>query len=131
MIFGKEKSLPSTVHSRLLRWGLTLSGYSYKIIHTKNVKVLDCLSRLPMSVPTEDHIESEQYVLWINESSKQLPKIQGRIQEDNDLKNNWEKNGWPTNLPQLLQNVVYKSEINLRYIICGAKPLSSARERVF
>lgn len=32
LIFGEYKAMPSSVHPRVLRWVLFLSGYQYKII---------------------------------------------------------------------------------------------------
>lgn len=68
MIFGANKALPSKAHPRLLRWALILSGYVNKMRYSKNVQIVDCLSRLPLAEEIDDLSSSEQYVININKN---------------------------------------------------------------
>ena len=54
-IFGEKTGLPCVTATRLERWAVTLSSYSYSIQYIKgsdNV-IADCLSRLPLQLSSE------------------------------------------------------------------------------
>lgn len=109
MIFGPEKSLPYNAHSRLFRWALISSGYIYKIGYTKEVKVANCLSRLPLK--EETMMKRNLIILNINQTSRYLLTLQKFTKEDPMLSQIlvWFKHGWPNHFKKQYQNNVYKA----------------------
>ena len=64
-LLGEHKSIPEMASSRLVRWTVTLSGYSYKLIHRPGRdNNADALSRLPLpNCPNEVPVPSD--VLYV------------------------------------------------------------------
>ena len=65
-LFNNAKAISPTSSSRIKRWSLTLSAYSYTIIHKpgKNLGNADALSRLPQPVTTESDCPPVIWYTW-------------------------------------------------------------------
>lgn len=122
----EEKALPSTAHSRLLRWTLFLSGTDYHIHYAKHVQVADCLSRLQDKECTDDSTQSLDYVLNLNETSPILEKFKNEIRTETLLCQikNWALRGWPKTLPKQLQSKEYQA-------YCKNKELFTTKTTVY
>ena len=70
-LFGETRSMPDMTSSRLKRWALRLSEFTYTIRHktTRDIPHADCLSRLPtasaVDLPITDDTEAERVLLTI------------------------------------------------------------------
>ena len=70
-LFGETRSMPDMTSSRLKRWALRLSEFTYTIRHktTRDIPHADCLSRLPtasaVDLPINDDTEAERVLLTI------------------------------------------------------------------
>ena len=65
-IFGHKKGIPTMVTSRLQRWAIILSAYTYTISYkpTKEHGNADCLSRLPLGTDSEfEHFQAIEPVV--------------------------------------------------------------------
>jgi len=102
-----------------MRLALLLSGYTYKIIYTKQVPVEDCLSRLPTDESSGDDVISQQYVLGVNTKSLVIKSIPDELKQDAVLQNiyKWTYEGWPKTLPKSLQSKEYQKYYAKRFLI--------------
>ena len=148
-IFGPKKGIPVMSASRLQRWAIILSAYSYSIEYkpTKQHGNADCLSRLPLDTdPAFERYQSLHPVVNLIQQNQitQLPvsahEVKNATAEDPVLKQVLAKikAGWPkiqTNLPSELQpyfNRSFQLTVQEGCILCGLKVVipSSLRERV-
>ena len=67
-IFNNSKAISPTASSRITRWALTLSAYSYTIKHKpgRNLGNADALSRLPQSLTTDSDCNPGDLVHLLN-----------------------------------------------------------------
>lgn len=101
-IFHPEKGIPQFSANRLRRWAVILSNYQYNIQFTKSENnTADWLSRLPLSVVTENWEDVDvNYVCYFSEN-KNLPlnfdTIRHIAQDDPLLREikNYIIHGWP------------------------------------
>jgi hypothetical protein len=121
-IFGRNREVPSLVATRLHRWALFLSGFTYDIEY-RNTKLhgnADCLSRFPMIDKSSFDEEADRDVNSIVEenlvTSKQVKRSTAR---DPDLAAviRHVQQGWPTKqsfLPDKLRPyLVHRHEYSL------------------
>ena len=100
-LFGEHKSIPEMASSRLIRWAVTLSGYSYRLVHRPGRdNNADALSRLPLSdCPRDVPIPCDvSYVFNIlNDTPVTAALVAEETLADNVLVKalNFTKSGWP------------------------------------
>ncbi len=148
-IFGPKKGIPVMSASRLQRWAIILSAYTYSIEYkpTKQHGNADCLSRLPLETdPTFEKYQSLHPVVNLIQQNQltQLPvsadEVKKATEKDPVLKQVLAriKGGWPKtrkNLPPELHpffNRRFQLTVQEGCILCGLKVVipSALRERV-
>jgi len=114
--FSPEKGIPTLVASRLQRWAIILSAYSYKIEYkpTKEHGNADSLSRLPIG--PDSNFEKAQILSSVvnliqDESLSQLPILAGDITKANESDATlnqvmkFTQRGWPLSKNKLKQEL--------------------------
>ena len=148
-IFGPKKGIPVMSASRLQRWAIILSAYTYSIEYkpTRQHGNADCLSRLPLDTdPVFEKYQSLHPVVNVIQQNQltQLPvsaeEVKNATEKDPVLKQVIAriKGGWPKtqkNLPPELHpffNRRFQLTIQEGCILCGLKVVipSALKERV-
>lgn len=106
-IFNPNKKTPAVAAARLHRWAVELSMYNFKIMYRESSKMChaDALSRLPLSVPTDDTLINIKYFNFTNDSLVSQIDVQNSIISDPILSKVYKYtfNGWPSKIPQNLR----------------------------
>ena len=123
-VFHPEKGIPEMISSRLQRWAIILSAYTYEVKHKPSEQHgnADGLSRLPLEFDTEWTDESEDTVCLLEQQQlSQLPikasDIRQATAQDPVLSKvyNFTMRGWPNSIRSLPSNLkpFYKHQFNL------------------
>ena len=107
-LFGERNGIPQMASSRIQRWALTLSAYTYTIRYRaeKNLSHADALSRLPCAdVPTHDGLTRDLVMLLNHLSSTTVSatSIKQWTSQDPTLScvRRFIETGWPEHPQQL------------------------------
>jgi hypothetical protein len=102
-IFGERKGIPKMASSRLQRWAIILSSYSYSIKYLPGTKIpnADALNRLPVNPPPPDKPVQDDTLLsleLIDKSPVTARKVRQWTSRDPILSRiyHYVRHGWPS-----------------------------------
>ena len=100
-LFGHEKAIPEKASSRVIRWAVTLSAYTYELVYRAgSSNNADALSRLPIPVRSEEE-QIPQDVFQVFASIDSSPVTSKMIAEETKRERilsrvyNFTLHGWP------------------------------------